>query len=57
LRPDFRKCVCELLIEFGEHGEPSNKVGAMQKSSTALRGTRTACCHFGVAREWRRSCI
>jgi len=46
LRPDFRKDVCELLIEFREHGEPSNKVSAMQKSSLALRGMRTAPCHL-----------
>ena len=46
LRPDFRKRVCELLIELRGHGEASNKVSAMQKSSIALRGMRTAPCHF-----------
>ena len=46
LRPDFRKRGCELLIEFREHGEPSNKVGAMQKGSTTLGGMRAAICHF-----------
>jgi hypothetical protein len=35
-----------LLIEFREHGEASNKVGAMQKSSTTLRGQRTAPYYF-----------
>jgi hypothetical protein len=42
LRSDFREGVCELLIECPEHGEPSSKVDAMQKSSRALRGMRTA---------------
>ena len=36
LRSDLREGVGELLIEFREHGEPSNKADAMQKVVAAL---------------------